>query len=78
MKLAIASIAMPIPIRAIATSQTKIFGYRMIAIPRAMNKRPGMIIQIPEPGFCIIPLHVSAIGHADMGVDCCILFSGLN
>jgi hypothetical protein len=40
-----------------------------------MNISPGIIIHNPDPGFSIIPLHVSAIGHIGIGVDPAIALS---
>ena len=49
--LAIASIAKPIEINAIATSHTRIWGYKTIATPNAINRRPGKNMRIPDGGF---------------------------
>jgi hypothetical protein len=47
----------------------------MMVTPKIMKTTPGIIIQNPEPGFSIIPLHVSAIGHVSIGTVSAIVFS---
>jgi hypothetical protein len=69
MNCAIISIAAPIKISATATIQTKIRGSMITATPRTMRIIPGSMNIVPEPGFSIMPLHVSAIGHIGIGVD---------
>ena len=75
MKLTIISMATPNTISANATSHTRICGYIMIDTPKITKTTPGIIIQNLEPGFSIIPLHVSAIGHVGTGTVSAIVFS---
>lgn len=75
MKLAIRSIAAPARMDAPATNHGKRGGQTMINRPTEINVIPGISITIPEMGFSIMPLQVSAIGHMDIGAVCAILAS---
>jgi hypothetical protein len=75
MKLAIRSIAAPARMDAPPTNHGKRGGQTTINRPTEINVIPGIIITIPERGFSIMPLQVSAIGHMDTGAVCAILAS---